>query len=96
MIVTYVHVWVKPEFINEFMEASMANQKESVNEPGNLRFDFSQDIEDPSKFILYEAYENEEAAKNHKETAHYLKWKERVANMMAKPREGVKHHLLSI
>jgi (4S)-4-hydroxy-5-phosphonooxypentane-2,3-dione isomerase len=95
MIVTFVHVWVKPEFTHDFIEATIANHGESVKEPGNLRFDLLQDASDPHKFTLYEAYVSEEAAKAHKNTPHYMIWRDTVTNWMAKPREGVKHIILS-
>lgn len=95
MITTLVHVWVKPENIDDFIKASIANHEQSVKEPGNLRFDILQDASNKSKFTLYEAYESEEAAAAHKETAHYNTWRETVANFMAKPREGVKHIILA-
>ena len=94
MISTLVHVWVKPENIEAFIEASIENHKASVNEPGNLRFDILQDANDASKFTLYEAYESEDAAAAHKNTDHYKKWRDTVADWMAKPREGVKHNIL--
>lgn len=94
MIVTFVHVWVKEENKNEFINATIENHKESVKEPGNLRFDILQDDKDPLKFVLYEAYESEECAANHKSTKHYLKWRDTVADWMAQPREGIKHHII--
>lgn len=94
MIVTFVHVWVKPEYTTLFIEACIENHKNAVKEPGNLRFDVLQNASDPAKFTLYEAYETEEAAAAHKNTAHYLKWRDTVADWMAKPREGVKHNIL--
>lgn len=94
MTVTVVHVYVKPEFIDAFIEATRKNHEQSVIENGNLRFDVIQDVADPSKFILYEAYENDQAVIAHKETAHYLTWRDTVASWMAKPREGIKHKLL--
>lgn len=94
MIVTCVHVYVKPEFINDFIEATILNHNESVKEEGNLSFDVLQDDENPAKFVLYEAYVSEESAAKHKETAHYKDWRETVANMMAQPREGVKHKVI--
>lgn len=94
MIVTFVHVWVKEEYIEDFIKASVSNHNESVKEQGNLRFDLLQDAGNPSKFVLYEAYESDEASAAHKTTPHYLKWKETVADWMAKPREGVKHSIL--
>jgi autoinducer 2-degrading protein len=94
MIVTCVYVNVKPEAVPEFIKASAANHKESVNEPGNLRFDFVQQTDDPCRFMLYEAYESEEAAAAHKTTAHYLRWRETVLEMMAEPRKAVKYNIL--
>lgn len=94
MTVTLVHVQVKPEFIQLFIEATRENHQKSVLESGNFRFDILQDAEDPGKFVLYEAYASEEAVKAHKETAHYAKWRDTVSDWMAKPRQGVKHQLL--
>jgi autoinducer 2-degrading protein len=94
MIVTCVYVHVKPDTVPEFIKASAANHKESIKEPGNLRFDIVQQTDDPCHFMLYEAYESEEAAAAHKTTAHYLKWRETVQEMMAEPRKAVKYIIL--
>ena len=91
MIVTIVHVEVNPENVENFIRATTANHLESVKEPGNLRFDVLRNDADPSRFVLYEAYENEEKAAAHKKTVHYLQWRETVAPWMAKPREGIRH-----
>ncbi len=89
MIVTCVHVSIKKEFIDDFIEASIKNHKGSIQEPGNMRFDILQSTEDPSRFLLYEAYESAEASSAHKKTPHYHEWRETVADWMAQPREGV-------
>jgi autoinducer 2-degrading protein len=94
MIVTIVHVHVKTEFIDAFIHASRTNHENSIKEPGNFRFDILQDANDSSKFILYEAYESEEAVVAHKQTAHYAIWRDTVEPWMAKPREGVRHRML--
>ncbi|MGB9587881.1 MAG: antibiotic biosynthesis monooxygenase [Armatimonadota bacterium] len=91
MYVTLVYVHVKPQYVQDFALASLENARESRKEPGNLRFDVLQSTEDPSRFILYEAYETPEAAAAHKHTPHYLKWKEIVADWMAEPRQGVSY-----
>jgi autoinducer 2-degrading protein len=91
MQVTLVHVQVKPENVQEFIEASLENARHSVEEPGNRRFDVLQSADDPSKFILYEAYATAEDAAAHKGTAHYLKWRETVADWMAVPRKGIQY-----
>jgi len=91
MTVTIVHVEVKPEYIEDFIRASTENHHQSVKEAGNLRFDVLQLAGNPAQFALYEAYENDAAAAAHKETAHYLKWRETVADWMASPRAGIKY-----
>ena len=95
MIVTCVTVYVKPENTEEFIRATRENHQNSVKEKGNLRFDFLRCASDPGRFFLYEAYESEEASAAHKNTAHYLKWKETVAPWMAKPREGIAHKVIA-
>ncbi len=94
MYVTVVHVQVKPEHIDKFIEATRLNHEASIKEKGNRRFDILQDITDPGKFVLYEAYATQEEAKAHKETLHYVMWRESVARMMAKPREGTPYNCL--
>jgi autoinducer 2-degrading protein len=89
MHVTLVHVQVKPESVAAFIEATRANHQASVREPGNRRFDLLQDPADGSRFILYEAYATAEDAAAHKQTPHYARWRDAVAEMMAEPRRGV-------
>jgi (4S)-4-hydroxy-5-phosphonooxypentane-2,3-dione isomerase len=94
MIVTLVHIWVKADRIDEFIEVSKLNHQSSIKEPGNLRFDILQDASDPAKFTFYEAYKSIEAVNEHKNTKHYVVWKDTVVNWMAKPREGIKHFVV--
>jgi quinol monooxygenase YgiN len=90
MIVVHVHVHVKPECIEAFREASVENARHSVQEPGVARFDVLQQSGDPARFILVEVYRDEQAPAAHKATAHYAKWRDTVADMMAEPRSSVK------
>ena len=89
MQVTIVHVSVKPQHIDDFIEASRLNHEASIREPGNRRFDVLQSADNPTQFVLYEAYESAAEAAKHKETAHYKKWRDTVADWMAEPRHGV-------
>jgi autoinducer 2-degrading protein len=89
MHVTLVHVHVKPEHIDDFIAATAANHAASAQETGNRRFDVLQSPDDPCRFILYEAYATSADAAAHKDTAHYLAWRERVADWMAEPRQGM-------
>lgn len=94
MIVTCVYVHVTPSNVKSFIEATVANHIESVKEPGNLRFDFIQQLDDPCRFMIYEAYESEEAAKSHKNTNHYNIWRDAVKDFMAEPRQGIKYNII--
>ena len=89
MHVTLVHVQVKPAHIDDFTAATRTNHEASIQEAGNRRFDVLQSPENPAHFILYEAYVSAEAAAAHKQTAHYLSWRDTVAEWMAEPRRGV-------
>lgn len=90
MNIIHVHVHVKAEMIDAFKEATIENASHSVREDGIERFDVIQQNDDPTHFILVEVYKTDKAALAHKETAHYLKWRDTVADMMAEPRQGIK------
>ena len=68
----------------------MKNARNSAKEEGIARFDVLQDKEDPTSFVLVEVYKNAEAPAEHKETPHYLEWRDTVADMMAEPRQARK------
>ncbi|GIL12226.1 MAG: hypothetical protein BroJett038_09460 [Chloroflexota bacterium] len=91
MLITLVHIHVKPEFLEAFIEATLDNARNSVQEPGIARFDFIQQADDPTRFTLIEVYRDEDAPARHKETAHYNRWRETVADMMVEPRVGVRY-----
>lgn len=91
MILVHVHVHVKPDFIDAFREATVENAANSIHEPGIARFDVVQQTDDPARFVLIEAYRTREDTVRHKETAHYAKWRDTVAPMMAVPRSSIKY-----
>jgi len=91
MHVNLVHVQVKPAHIDDFIAATRLNHEASIQESGNRRFDVLQSPENPGHFILYEAYASADAAAVHKQTAHYLAWRDTVAEWMAQPRQGVRY-----
>jgi (4S)-4-hydroxy-5-phosphonooxypentane-2,3-dione isomerase len=90
MLIVHVHVHVKPEYAEPFKKATIANARASIKEPGIARFDFAQQQDDPTHFVLVEAYRTAEAPAAHKETKHYQTWRDAVAPMMAEPRTSVK------
>lgn len=90
MLVVHVHVHVKPECVEAFQQATVENARQSVREPGIARFDVVQQTDDPTRFVLVEVYRTAAAPAAHKETAHYARWRDAVAPMMAEPRTSVK------
>ena len=92
MLIVHVHVRVKPESVADFRQATVENARSSVQEPGIARFDVVGQQDDATRFVLVEVYRTPEAATAHKETAHYAKWRDAVAPMMAEPRHSVKYN----
>jgi quinol monooxygenase YgiN len=90
MLIVHVHVRVKPDQIEAFKRATLANARESIKEPGIARFDVVQQQDDATRFVLVEAYRTAQAPAAHKETTHYQLWRDLVAAMMAEPRSSVK------
>jgi len=90
MLFVHINVHVKPESVEAFKQATLANARESINEPGIARFDVIQQQDDPTRFVFIEAYRTAEAPAAHKETKHYQTWRDTVASMMAEPRASVK------
>ena len=91
LLIVHVQVHVKPECVDAFKQATLANARASVQEPGVARFDVVQQADDPTRFVLVEAYRTPEAPARHKETAHYAAWRDAVAPLMAEPRSSVKY-----
>lgn len=89
MHVSIVYVHVKSDHINDFIAATEVNHRASIQEPGNRRFDVLQSTNEPAHFVLYEAYAHVDDVTAHKQTTHYLQWRDTVAEWMASPREGV-------
>ena len=91
MQVVHVFVQVKPEAVEAFRAATLENARNSVQEPGIARFDVLQQEDDPTRFVLVEVYRTPDAPAQHKETAHYQRWRDTVAPMMAVPRQSIKY-----
>ena len=91
MLIVFVYVHITPESIDAFKEITSENARNSIFEPGIARFDVIQQADDPTRFVLIEVYRDTEAPAKHKETAHYLAWRDRAIDMMAEPRYSVKY-----
>ena len=92
MLIVHVFVHVTPESVDAFRAATIENARNSVKEPGVVRFDVIQQGDDPTRFVLVEIYRTNDDPARHKETEHYAIWRDTVASMMAEPRRSVKYH----
>jgi quinol monooxygenase YgiN len=91
MLIVTVYVHVKEEYLDAFIQETIQNAHSSVQEPGIARFDVIQQLDDPTRFVLVEVYRDEQAPAQHKDTQHYMRWRDTVADMMAEPRRSVKY-----
>jgi (4S)-4-hydroxy-5-phosphonooxypentane-2,3-dione isomerase len=91
MLIVHVFVHVKPDQVDAFKAATLENARNSVQEPGVVRFDVVQQEDDPARFLLLEIYRTPEDPAKHKATAHYITWRDTVEPMMAEPRRSVKY-----
>ena len=91
MHILLVHLQVKPENIEEFKVATLENASNSRQEAGVVRFDVLQQADAPTRFTLIEVYKAPEDHAKHRETKHYLVWRDTVVDWMAEPRVGIKY-----
>ena len=91
LLIVHVDIAVVPEQLEPFLAETGRNAEASRDEPGVVRFDVLSDREDPSHIVLVEIYRDETAAAAHKDTAHYQRWRDAVAPMMARPREATRY-----
>jgi quinol monooxygenase YgiN len=94
MFIVHVDIAVLPDRIGAFIEATQENARASLQEPGIARFDLVQRLDDPGLFTLVEVYRDDQAPAAHKATAHYARWAETVAPMMARPRQSLRYRNL--
>jgi len=86
-------IHVKEADVDAFRQASLENARQSREESGIAQFDLVQQRDDSTRFVLIEVYRDAEAPLRHKETAHYQKWRDTVAPMMASPRTSISYQL---
>jgi quinol monooxygenase YgiN len=91
MYIVHVYVHVKKTLVEDFKILTKENAKDSLLEPGIVRFDIVQQQDDPTKFVLIEVYKSFEDTAKHKLTEHYMRWRDAVAYMMKNPRTSIKY-----
>lgn len=94
MLALYVQIQVKPDALDAFKAATLANAAATRQEPGVVRFDVGQQTDDPTKFMLYEVYRSPAAHAAHRETPHYAAWRAAVDDLMAVPRVGTRYSVV--
>jgi (4S)-4-hydroxy-5-phosphonooxypentane-2,3-dione isomerase len=91
LLIVHVDVAVLPDQLDAFLNQTQINATASRDEPGVVRFDVLSDRTDPAHIVLVETYRDEAAAAAHKDTAHYQRWRDAVAPMMARPRQSTRY-----
>jgi quinol monooxygenase YgiN len=76
MYIFQVHHFIKPDQIDSYKAATLENARQTILEPGVLRFDVFQDAQNPAHFSLLEVYRDLAARDAHLQTEHFLKWKD--------------------
>jgi quinol monooxygenase YgiN len=73
MYVVLVQIAVRPEMLSEFERLLLHNARESVaHDKGCLRFDVSQHVDDPTRWVLHEVYDAPESHAAHRQSTHFL------------------------
>ena len=77
MFVMLVKLEIKPALLDEFTVAILKNAELSVErDPGCVRFDVLQQQDDPTQWLLYEVYDQEQAWVEHRKAAHFVAFME--------------------
>ncbi len=95
MYLFHAYVRVAAGSEHEFAEACRVNSLASLQEPGCLRFDVLQQADDPTRFVLVEAYGSEDDLAFHKTTDHYKAWAEVTNRVQVEPRSKTVFTLLA-
>ena len=74
MIFIVVKFKPKPEYVESFPDKVADFTRDTRNEPGNMWFDWSRSLEDPSEYVLVEGFRDGDAGKAHVTSAHFEKF----------------------
>jgi quinol monooxygenase YgiN len=62
---------VRPEHVDRWAEITREFTEATRSEPGNLWFDWSRSLDDPSEFVLVEAFRDGDAGAAHVQSRHF-------------------------
>ncbi len=71
MIFIVVRFKVRPEHQDGWLATTAEFTESTRNEPGNLWFDWSRSVDDPSEFVLVEAFRDGDAGAAHVKSDHF-------------------------
>jgi quinol monooxygenase YgiN len=86
MFIMQVSIQVKPEYIEAFKTATLANGRGAVTESANHRFELFQQADDATRFMLLEIYDTPADLETHRQTPHFQTWLATVQDMFVAPR----------
>ncbi len=93
MIIAHIYVQVNADHLETFIAAITENARQSVQEPGILRFDVMQQADDPTKFVFVEIYEGDDAVAAHRDSAHFKAYREAAGDLIV-AREVVRYNTI--
>jgi quinol monooxygenase YgiN len=74
MIFIVVKFKPKPEYVDSFPDKVADFTRATRNEPGNMWFDWSRSLDDPSEYVLVEGFRDADAGKAHVTSEHFKKF----------------------
>jgi Uncharacterized conserved protein len=76
--------FIKPENVEDFKAATKDVIKNTREEEGNVFYYLYQSVENPSEFIFYEKFKDQESINFHIDTEHYKKFESIFSKLQAK------------
>lgn len=82
MELMHIEMKIKADCVEAFAEVTRKNAAATRAEPGNLRFDVTQSLTDPTVFFVLEAYVDGAAKGAHFKSAHFDAWQQAVGDLV--------------
>jgi quinol monooxygenase YgiN len=68
---------ILPEHVNDYIENMQICATASNKEPGCIRYEVMQDVEDPSIMCLFQVFRDADAYQSHQDSEHHRVWIEK-------------------
>jgi quinol monooxygenase YgiN len=85
MFTVLVSIKVKTENLKAFIEATIAETRTTLQDPGVVQVDVLQESDDAAHFTLHEVFQSREVGLQHLEMAHFKQWQSTIKPMLVEP-----------